>query len=658
MKRPTLIHLLATLLLIIPAVSVHATAGPSDSLQTPASKSAGPDTTARPRIPLPGLGSVDRGLSGLPELSDSSMRFDDYQNFADLLLPIGGFFLQDFGSPGEWHQLFYDGLPETSVKFMADGVELNDAFDGLFNIYFLPTEYMERVEVIRGTEAFAYGLNGPGAVVNFLTTSRRAVKPFSRLRYFENAYGQAFVDGMVSEDIMRGLNATAGVSHNTYAGRFENSNYDQWNGRFKMRYNISNALDIGFSENYNQTYLGLFGGINRAVTPDSLLYSQYQAVIANSETYEKVTRHDVAGIIAGRLPGDSSGISTLTVSYSSQLREYRQEPNLNYETQVIHDDQYSRMIGLKLDHQRSLGPGSLVLGAELRTERGNVSLSRTTRSLFGIVHIPLPDSFRLTFSGRFDRADGTDNFGFGPTLRFRPADGLEFFGGYSRSYRFASLEEQSVATDSLFSLLNGAPERHHLVEAGIRLAVPNSLSLELRAYQRTIRNYIAVSPSPTTDNPAALAFVNRDRRLLRGATADLFARCGSFVLEAGAGYLNTVDPADTDVTVPAWNVNGGFYFWDTLLNHRLNLKTGLHVRAFTSYVGRTFLPEYLLYVPGPNDLLLPANTILDFVVVAHLGDAYIHIVIQNLFDTQYVMNSFYPMLDRSLRFGVSWNFLN
>jgi outer membrane cobalamin receptor len=655
---------LKIILFIIFCVTICATAPAAagsvyaDSTQADSSHTAGQDTTIRPRIPLPAVGSIDRSLSGMPQVTDSSIRFIDYQNFADLLLPLGGFSVQELGSPGQSRQLFSNGLTGNAVRMMADGVPLNDSYDGLFNFYFMPTEHIDRVEIVRGTEAFVYGLNSTGAVVNVLTTSRRAVRPFSRLRYSENAYGQAFVDGMVSQDIVRGLNVTAGVTHNTYAGRFLNSNYDQWNARVKARYNISNSLDVIFSENYNQTFLGLYGGIDPAATPESLLYNQFQAQIANSETYEKNTRHDVAGIIAGRLPGDSAGISTMTISYSSQLREYRQEPRVSYATHVIHDDQYSRMLGLRLDHQRTFGAHSLMFGGELRVDRYNDILSRTARSLFAVSRITPVDSLRLTLSARYDAYNGEQALAYGPSVSYRLSKMLEFFGGYSRSYRFATIEEQTVATDSLYSVVNHAPERHHFVEAGLRLSLQENMSLELRAYQRTIRNYITVAGAPTNDNAAALAFQNRDRRLLRGCTADFSGRFHSFVLEGGAGYINTVDLFDTILTAPEWNFNGGIYFWDSLLNNHLTIKTGFHLRAFSSYLGETFLPEYLIYVPHPNEKPIPATSIVDATLLAHVGDAYIHIVLQNIFDTQYVMSTFYPMLDRSLRFGFSWNFLN
>ena len=48
----------------------------------------------------------------------------------------------------------------------------------------------------------------------------------------------------------------------------------------------------------------------------------------------------------------------------------------------------------------------------------------------------------------------------------------------------------------------------------------------------------------------------------------------------------------------------------------------------------------------------------DFLLIAHIGSAYVHFVWENLLDRQYIMRIFYPMPERNIRFGISWDFLD
>ena len=60
----------------------------------------------------------------------------------------------------------------------------------------------------------------------------------------------------------------------------------------------------------------------------------------------------------------------------------------------------------------------------------------------------------------------------------------------------------------------------------------------------------------------------------------------------------------------------------------------------------------------PSDSRIPPGGSVDFVLFAGIGDAVIHLIWENLLDRQYVMTTFYPMNDRALRFGLTWEFLD
>lgn len=209
-----------------------------------------------------------------------------------MLAETPGVFIRDLLTPGQLHGLTIQGLDARAVAFFSDGILLNDPLVGVFNTYLYPTENIERIEFIQGTRAFLYGLNSTGGAVNLISKSKKAIHPYTRIRYGESVFGYGFFDGMFSQNLTRSLNLTAGAQHGTNDGEFSDSYEDAWNLRMKIRYNINNRLDVFASEIYNKTEVGLNGGVNTS-TIFLYKYSASAAVMRNTDSYEKITRHDV-----------------------------------------------------------------------------------------------------------------------------------------------------------------------------------------------------------------------------------------------------------------------------------------------------------------------------------------------------------------------------
>jgi outer membrane cobalamin receptor len=277
-------------------------------------------------VAIPRVGTLDRTLFTGDVYADSDINFSDYKYVGDLLSTTAGIFIRDLGSPGQLNGITIGGVDGRGIAFMSDGILLNEPLTGIFNPHLLPTENIERLEVISGTQSFLYGLNSTGGAINVITKSKKALHPYSRLRYSESGYDYGYIDGLVSQDIIRGFNVTMGFQHVTSGVRFPNSDDDSWNGRIKLRYNLSSRLNLFLSEDYNQTRLGLNGGVD-TTTPADLRYDMFGAILRNTDSYEKITRHDLQLGAAVRAFDDSAAVSTLTIYHSTNFREYRDEEN-------------------------------------------------------------------------------------------------------------------------------------------------------------------------------------------------------------------------------------------------------------------------------------------------------------------------------------------
>ena len=646
----------------------------SASFQTTHSQTTSADTTKvsaydsldRKFIqPIPFVGTLDRSLPSENIVTDSAINFSNYRYAGDLISLFPGILIRDFGSLGLLPDITVDGVGGREISILSDGVRLNDPLTGLFNPYLYPTENIERVEVVQGTRAFLYGLNSTGGAINFISKSKKAVHAYSRLRYSESGYGFGIVDGMVSQDVLRGMNVTLGAQHTVYGERFQNENYDCWNARIKVRYNIDNNINVFASEMYNQTLLGQYGGVDISNTPASLWFQSLQAIVRNTDAYEKIARHDFQLGAAARMLPDSNDISTMTLFFTSNVRGYRDLENRQPSNGIFIDQfQHTRWFGMKFTQHLTVTDQEMDFGTEIQSERVHLTpatkeSSATSISIFGKSEIPISEILKLSPYGRFDNYKGQHLLSYGGDAAFSILKNIQFFGGYSRSYRIPTFQER-IGTDTLLSssLTDNLPERHHLFEVGIRLSNQEWYSFQLRSFHRTIWNLITVGPQSKVQLKSPYEFTRHQKKIIQGVAGTASIRFGSFYAEGEAQFLEMIDHDDEQLTFPKWSATGGIYFWDKLLNNHLDLKAGVCGRAYSSYLGKEFNQQAQVYLPGKQLYNIEQTGVIDLVILLHIGKAYIHFIWDNLLNRQYIMANFYPMPERQMRFGVSWEFLD
>jgi vitamin B12 transporter len=88
---------------------------------------------------------------------------------ADLLRTVAGIDVVRSGSAGKATSVFTRGTESDHTLVLWNGIELNSPFFGGFDWSLLPSEGVERVEVVRGPFSALYGSDAVGGVVHVLT---------------------------------------------------------------------------------------------------------------------------------------------------------------------------------------------------------------------------------------------------------------------------------------------------------------------------------------------------------------------------------------------------------------------------------------------------------------------------------------------------------
>ena len=344
------------------------------------------DSLGKKRVPAL-IGSFDRTLDSSFVITARGMQRMDFRYAGDLLSSLPGTFPLDQASEGQYSTMRFGGVDWRGLSLALDGRGVNDPASGISNLYWAALDYVERIEVVTGTRSFLYGLNAAGAAVNFVTRNYNSNRPLSAITYSEAGSGYTLADGTYSQNITRRFNLTAGFQARNTEGRYSNSLSESWNGRLKLRYHLTDNLLLFLSEYFTSSYTELNGGVNFDASGSVRSFVPVQATMINTDAYEKVTRHELAMTLAGTLLGDTANVTSLSFSYSHNLREYRDEENRPDPNGVlIQSDHVSSWMGALLRQNITTSGQSFELGAnlEIRQIEGSPNLGRR-RNVIGAV---------------------------------------------------------------------------------------------------------------------------------------------------------------------------------------------------------------------------------------------------------------------------------
>jgi len=635
--------------------------------------------------PIPLIGSLEPFHDSSDFILSSEIPWMEYRYIGDLLWTKPGMYIRDMGNPGQNNQLTIGGVDWRGIAFLVDGRSQAEPITGTYDMILFPADYVDRIEFITGPRAMVYGMNSTGGAINIVTKSLYTNKAYSRLRYSQGVDEYAQTDAMFSQNIFSRFNFTFGLTRQTigahrleeeYRSRFPNADHGAWSFRTKLRYNLSNSFNLVFSHLYHQTRTGLYGGVDYLQTPSDQLFNNLGATVTNNDAYEKISNHHLDLTAAAHFAGDTAQVTTLTMYYSNQLREFRDEERIfqTYPTNGIflQADHRSSNAGILFRHVWESGVQNF--NASIQAEEFQVESSpevgghrenKLSASVKEEVRLFSPFTFALF--GRMDRYRSKNIGGLGTDIQLALLPSLTMFAGMSNTQRTPTLQELYWSGDSTqlpTPRLWLANEKHSLIEFGVRFSLFDFLYGSASITHRQIKNPILIDTAGVPGSQIvkySLTFSQPDSRSFDGVNISLRSSYKNFFAQGNATYLKQPDSfhgSQKLTPLPEFYLDGSVYYKGTLADGNLELKVGFRGRFVSQQTGMGPLGESGLHVPY---VLLnsfgPSGTA-DFFVIAEIGDAYLHLIWENLSGNQYMLTPFYPMYERNVRFGVSWEFWN
>ncbi|RPH37484.1 hypothetical protein EHM92_02560 [bacterium] len=614
------------------------------------------------RMSTPSLvGTLDRAMDSTHYVTREDIHWIGFRYPGSILETFPGVYIRDQSSAGQYNQINIRGQDWRSVAILQNGRLMNDPASGIYNLYQYSTEYADRIELITGPRAFLYGLNSAAGAVNFVTRNYNSNRAFTKLNFSESAWGYAYTDGTFSQNVSRKLNLTVGFQFQGMDGRFLNSLHDAWNIRGKVRYNVSRDLNIILSEYYTSSNTDLNGGVDPLRSRDP--FDARLGVVENSDAYEKIRRHDLDLSAVGTFLDDTVNVSTLNLYYSHDRREYRDEENRPDPNGVfIMSDHISSWMGATLtqNFNTALQRFSAGLNLELRQIEGSPNIGRRRNVIasgWGKEELLLGEFLTVAGFGRIDSYLHNQYVGAGADATLHMASALDLFGGFSFSRRVPNYMELYWTDSTVTRSQSLVAEKHRGMELGAELRWADGSNLRVAYFHRTVREPILFRLTAGTHVLPSFSITNGGSIVTNGIEARLRMRIWLLSIEGTGTYLVQSEGGSNFANLPKLSLSGGVYFWHKLVEGHLELKTGFRGQYRSAQNGELFNPEALAYVSNAGTHIGYASSV-DFFLIGHIGDAYVHFIWENPLDIQYYATPFYPGGDRAIRFGLSWEFWN
>ena len=186
-------------------------------------------------------------ISSVTVVTAEEIALSGAKNLAEALRGSVGLHITDSGTPGSKASVSIRGSEAGQVLVLLDGVRLNSAQMGMFDLGNLPVavEDIERIEILRGPASALYGSNALGGVLQIFTRKVTS-EPVTRLSYSEGRYDTreaSFATSGTKGEVRYQLGASRGHSQ----GYRDNSEFDESQLNAMVGYVLPGGFDVSVS---------------------------------------------------------------------------------------------------------------------------------------------------------------------------------------------------------------------------------------------------------------------------------------------------------------------------------------------------------------------------------------------------------------------------
>ena len=573
-------------------------------------------------------------------ISKNQIKQIDYRYTGDFLKKSAFNYTIDFGFIGQPNVSVLYGVGQNGINFMQDGILINNRYSNFSDLNNIQSEIIDSIEIVPYPRGFLYGPYNNPVSVNFISKDFVTTVAYSKIKYYQGPDGEALADVYFNSMISERINFSFDITNRKKDDKYFNSNYSYWQGTFKLKYLSSNKFNIVGTYNIQKSIIGLNGGVDTdsisTITSniDSLLYDAVFAPVRFVDRSKEFRTHNFNVILLTKFSNSLKSDISLYYRFSNErIAQTNNTPLLNstnneklygfifnnkfenevfnlnfltgYESTDIISDSTLNLITVNRSFHSANYFASLILSTQLL--RGKI-----TPSIF----------YKYQYSSSNNINNNRRGFGADLTIKINYKTNIylgfssfknEFTDNFTKNY-----EARIDYTDNKFIISVGAFFR--------------------KDFYQPINIY-------TTE------IFFKEQQSLKGFSAKLNFRLGDFSIEnKGEIYNSSSSTSDYLWVVPNKLFASGLYYNNYVFKKNMLLKVGI---IFTHNGVRKASYDNLSIatVPSFNRFDLHLSGIIQEV-------ATIYFTWENLTNEQYFIVPYYPMPERNIRFGISWELFN
>ncbi|PKM92647.1 MAG: hypothetical protein CVU80_02235, partial [Elusimicrobia bacterium HGW-Elusimicrobia-4] len=525
------------------------------------------------------------------------------------------------------------------VLVMVDGRPVNDSSLGSANLTEIPSENIERIEIMRGPSSALYGANALGGVVNIITKKATAVKPKTEIGIEKGSFNTqnykmnfTAMPGKANIFLSGGKNITDGFR--------DNSDYDATNLSAKIGYDFEKYGELTLSNGFLTSELGVPGPnyVFDPITWQKIILPEKEASSPNANQKDKKIYNQLEHKI------NIKNTSVQTKIYQDyQERHYKNPDSSSFK------DTISRPQNFGFSSQVDIN--SIVLGLEERNESfkrtddlvQTVKKSRNNTAVFFQKTFEMNKLF-LTPGIRYDYnslyKDSTN-----PRLStvYKLTGEIKLSANVGTAFRAPTYEDLYSPFDpSMWTQGNPnvGPEKSIGTDIGIEYSIKDILLSRLTLFYNYINDFIQWAPTGPNglwvpDNVAKAFSRGVELELKNDISKKLTQNLNYTFLESWGKETGTYKVLQY---TPKHRLNYGLNY-----SAPLKLKTKLGVEY-------THKQEWKA---GTTDKKIPGYTLANLRVSRKILQSEVYFSCENLFNKRYFARENYPLPGRTFSGGIN-----
>jgi TonB-dependent Receptor Plug Domain len=597
----------------------------------------------------------------IPGIQISKM---DYRYAGDLLNDFDFNFTLDRGFIGQPNETTIYGTGFKGISYLEDGILINNRFTNSLDLNLVQTENIDSIEIVPLPRGFLYGPYNNNVSVNFITKDFLSRPPYSRIKYYQGPNGEALIDVLFNTWMYKRFIAFFDISNRKTEDNYLNSSFSLWQARLKLKYLLSDKINIIGAYYYSTSQTGLNGGVNYAqidsTTKDinSVLYDPQLAPVIYSTRAEQIKQQDVSLKLLGKFTDNSS--TNLILYYRSNFDAITGEaPTGSSDSTYFANTDRNKIYGASLQQDFNTKELNLsVIGnyekyelnydALFQNAHPQINYNSFVYSLSAVASfnpgnkIFIPSVF-YKISHNSYLANNNSSSGLGMDIKSNLNDDISAYAGVS------FYKNQNGTNSKIFEA--SGEFNNDFISVGLRYFSRRSYYLGAAFVPNPLGErfpYLSNTDSPLSVN---YTFPSIEQNM-DGIGGHLNFKLWKIIWEnSAAHYFNADNSGILLSLVPKYTYRGGLYYKGLLFHDNLDLKAGI-VFYYTGERNDITNSTYGTVTVDPTNRF-------DFTFAGEIQKvAIVYFAWENLFNKLYYVVPYYPMPTRNIRFGLAWELFN